>query len=797
MEAPMDCRTRPGRVLLLALVALIVSAPAFAAEWASWLGPTRDGRVTGVGLGSERGVGFELAWKRSLGLGYTGIALADGRALTMFGDGKKDFVVALDPKTGEERWRYEIGDMFPARGGSEGGPNSFPVVADGVVYGLSAAGQLFALQAKDGKELWKLRIDESLGGRPAMFGFSTVPLVAGDVLFVQVGGDKGNSLVGFDRKTGKVLWNTGDDKTGYGSPILATLAGVEQIVAQTNVAVYGLEPKTGKVLWKREDGMVGGNDTVATPVLIGDDRFFIHGDPESKAFAVKREGDGFKVEEAWATKSLKGSLANPVFHEGYLYGFDGDFLACISAKDGSKAWKSRPPGGRGLILVDRQLLIFANDGSIVAVEATPKSYHETGRLELTDAGTYTYPSFADGVLFVRNTKDIAAVATKAVDAPIAVAAAAPAPRNSFERFIATVQSSDSKAKLVDDYMKGQTTFPVVEKGWVHFVYRGKAEDVAMTGSMTDYQIEEPLAHVEGTDLFYRSYPVSGPTRWEYRYNVDFENPQPDPMNPNKIPGREGDLSEVMTEGFAASPWLEKYNGAKAGRIESLTHKSEILGNERKIEVYLPPGYDGGSQRYPLVVAIDGQGWHEFGRMSNVLDHLASGGAVPMIVAFVYQPQDARGEMGPKVDDWARMIADEAVPKLDSSYRTLAKAEARAILGGGGGGAVAVYVALQRPEVFGKAAAASVYLGTPAGQKLMTTVDSFAGASKPAVAVTWNKTEMHRAEWNLDVAKDTERLVQALKDKGFDVKARQAEDTSGWGAWPVRAGEMLVTLFPAS
>ena len=169
----------------------------------------------------------------------------------------------------------------------------------------------------------------------------------------------------------------------------------------------------------------------------------------------------------------------------------------------------------------------------------------------------------------------------------------------------------------------------------------------------------------------------------------------------------------------------------------------------------------------------------------------------MIVAFVYQPQDARGEMGPKIDDWARMITDEVVPKLEGSYRTLAKADGRVILGGGGGGAAAVYVALKRPEVFGKAAAASVYLGTPAGQKLMTTVESFAAASKPAIAVSWNRTEMHRPDWNLDVAKDTERLVQALEDKGFDVKTRQAEDAAGWGAWPVRAGEMLTALFPTS
>jgi enterochelin esterase-like enzyme/outer membrane protein assembly factor BamB len=784
---------RTAKRLLLALV--LVTPALHAADWPSWLGPTRDGRATGLGVEPGSPLGFEVAWKRALGKGYTAIAAAGDRAVTMFADGTKDWVVAFDLASGKELWRHEIGPMYPPQGGSEGGPAGMPVVADGVVYGLGAKGHLVALKLADGAELWKLRIDEAFGGRPPMFGFSTVPLVAGDVLFVQSGGDGGRSLIGLDRHNGKVLWSTGDDPGGYASPLLATLGGVEQIVAMTNRALYGLALPAGQVLWSREHGMVQGGDAMGTPVPMGDDRFFVNGEPESKAFAVRREGEAWQVETLWSTRELEGSFATPVYHDGHLYGFDGDFLTCISAKDGSKVWKSRPPGGRGLILVDGHLLILANNGAVVAVEATPEGYSEVGRLPAMDSGSWTYPSFAGGLILVRNTVDLAAIQVKAAPrATTAPALAAGGASGAFGSFVERVARSENKRLLVDEFMRAQTSFPVVEDGWVHFLYRGRAEDVAITGSMTEWQVEEPLSRVDGTDLFYRSYEAAPATRWEYRFNVDFENLQPDPLNPRRVPGREGDVSEVATAGWKRSVWLEPFAGEARGSIESFTLPSAILGNERTIDVYLPPGYARGSERFPLVVVVDGGVWRDLGQLPNVLDHL-TGRAAPFVAALVKPPANARGEFGPRADDYARMLAEELVPALDERFRTLAKAETRATLGAGSGATIAALAALAHPTVFGKAAVTSAFVG-PTAQKLTELAQAFtAGSAKPEFEMTWSRYDLHNAERNADIARDTKRLAETLEQHGFEVRAREAVDSSGWGAWPVRAGEMLVALFP--
>jgi enterochelin esterase-like enzyme/outer membrane protein assembly factor BamB len=598
-------------------------------------------------------------------------------------------------------------------------------------------------------------------------------------------------LTGFDRRTGKVLWSTGDDPGGYASPQLAVLGGVEQVVALTNRALYGLVPATGQVLWSREHGME--DDAAATPVLIGDDRLFVNGEDESKAFTVRKDGEAWQVEPLWSTRDLAGSLATPVHHDGHLYGFDGEFLTCVSAADGTKVWKSRPPGGRGLILVDGHLLVLANDGSMVAVEATSAGYRETGRLPAMDTGTWTYPSFADGLVLVRNTVDMAAIAVKAAPAGAAAPSVATVGTGGdFGRFVERVERSDGKRLLVDDFMRKQTAVPVIEDGWVHFVYRGRAEDVAVTGSMTEWTVEEPMTRVPGSDLFYRSYQARPAMRWEYRFNVDFENPQPDPLNPRRVPGREGDMSEVTTSGWRRSPWLEPFAGEAKGTIESFTLASEILANERTVDVYLPPGYASGNERLPLVIVVDGGTWRDLGQLPNVLDHLAAS-AAPAVVALVHQPRGARGEFSGRADSYVKMLAEEAVPALEARYRTLARADARATLGAGTAGSIAALAALAHPDVFGKAAVISALVGQSAQKLADLAQGAPAGTAKPTFEICWSQNDLRNAE--RDIARDTKRLAETLEQHGFEVRAREAADSSGWGAWPVRAGESLVALFP--
>ena len=119
--------------------------------------------------------------------------------------------------------------------------------------------------------------------------------------------------------------------------------------------------------------------------------------------------------------TLDARLSTSVWYGEHVYGFDGRFLSCVDGATGAKVWKSRPPGGGGLIRVDDNLVILGQGGDVVLTRATPAGYEERARVNALDGDSVTYPSFAAGLVYVRNTREIAAVRAVARSTP------APAP----------------------------------------------------------------------------------------------------------------------------------------------------------------------------------------------------------------------------------------------------------------------------------------------------------------------------------------------------------------------------------
>ena len=117
--------------------------------------------------------------------------------------------------------------------------------------------------------------------------------------------------------------------------------------------------------------------------------------------------------------------------------------------------------GNGLILIDGHLVVFAPSGDVVVARASPEGFKEEARVKVSERGTYTYPSFSDGLILVRNTRDFAAISVGA--APAAPLKEEPVvARNDFERFVQRVGEAHDKRLLIDDFMLSQSSFPVVE-----------------------------------------------------------------------------------------------------------------------------------------------------------------------------------------------------------------------------------------------------------------------------------------------------------------------------------------------
>lgn len=385
--------------LLIAVV--FCFAPAHA-DWPQWLGPNRTGISSETGLLTTWAKdGPTVVWQKELGEGFSGISVADGRVYTMFSAGEDEFVICFDEETGREIWRFKTGAKFYERQGGNG-PRSQPTVDGDRVFVLSAEGWLYALNAKDGKKLWLVDLYDGLGSRVPKFGFSTSPLVEGDLLLLEVGTRQG-TFIALDKTNGALKWASQRDIVSYSSPIAVDIAGIRQVVFVSGEAAVGLSPVDGSLYW-RFPWYTSYDLNVATPIFVAPDRIFISSgyDHGAALLQISQEGEGLSVKKVWESRGMKNHFGTSLLIGDYIYGFDNAILKCIEAKTGKEQWKRRGYGKGTLIFADGQLIILSDKGKLAVADASPTDFWEKASAQVLSGKCWTPPTLANGKIFVRD-----------------------------------------------------------------------------------------------------------------------------------------------------------------------------------------------------------------------------------------------------------------------------------------------------------------------------------------------------------------------------------------------------------
>jgi S-formylglutathione hydrolase FrmB len=153
-------------------------------------------------------------------------------------------------------------------------------------------------------------------------------------------------------------------------------------------------------------------------------------------------------------------------------------------------------------------------------------------------------------------------------------------------------------------------------------------------------------------------------------------------------------------------------------VDAPSLAGNLIGDatEKRVLVYLPPGYDADTdQRYPVIYLLHGifdspEMWIDYYDIPTILNRMIEGGRLPP--AIVVMP-DGGNHLGggfyrdsPVSGRWADFIADELREFVDSTYRTDARREARAVTGHSMGGYGAIHLTMERPDIFGIAYAMS-------------------------------------------------------------------------------------------
>jgi outer membrane protein assembly factor BamB len=408
----MATRTRALFVFALASAAGPVRAAAPpAAEWPQLWGPAGDGRSAAVrAVGRGDAVKTREVWRRPIGSGFSGIAVAGGRAYTGVSDGTRDHAVAVDVASGREVWRTSLGDTYRGHSGSKDGPISTPTLDEGRLFIVGPHGTLFALDAAAGRILWRHDLKAEYGAPAPVYGFGTSPVVAGDLVVVQVGGAKTHNVAAFDKATGRLAWSAAHGTaTGYATPVRTTIASVPQVVAVSGNKVFSVRPTDGSLLWTHT--LPEEQVRSRAPLVLPDGRVLVPSWTESIMLQVAHDGSAFSVKELWRSPRLKQSYSPTVFHDGHLYGFNGAWLVCLDPADGEVLWRQKVYTG-SLILVDGHLVILGDSsGDLRIAEASPSGYREKLKVPIFNAGasSSTGPTFASGRLLLRNVEEIVAL----------------------------------------------------------------------------------------------------------------------------------------------------------------------------------------------------------------------------------------------------------------------------------------------------------------------------------------------------------------------------------------------------
>jgi enterochelin esterase-like enzyme len=147
--------------------------------------------------------------------------------------------------------------------------------------------------------------------------------------------------------------------------------------------------------------------------------------------------------------------------------------------------------------------------------------------------------------------------------------------------------------------------------------------------------------------------------------------------------------------------LVSTGGAASARELDTAFRSVALGGTLRFRVYLPPGYDGGSLRYPVVYFLHGLPASADGYQGTAFVAQALGRP-----AIVVAPQGARrGESDPEYLDggrghrWETALAVELPRVVDSRFRTIATRNGRALVGLSAGGYGATLIGLHHLDEF--------------------------------------------------------------------------------------------------
>jgi enterochelin esterase-like enzyme len=200
----------------------------------------------------------------------------------------------------------------------------------------------------------------------------------------------------------------------------------------------------------------------------------------------------------------------------------------------------------------------------------------------------------------------------------------------------------------------------------------------------------------------------------------------DGSNPSLKTGSVAATLESLLEVPAPQPAFYDGQAVPHGEVRTLWYDSKALGTQRRVLVYVPPGYDDAARRgetYPVLYLLHGAradetAWVKLGRANLILDNLlAANAARPFIVVMPFGygvDPNGPGPHDQNTVQFSRDLLTDVMPLVEARFRTVPDRDHRALIGLSMGGGEAFSIGLNHLERFSYVAGFSAGIGRPAG-----------------------------------------------------------------------------------
>ena len=385
------------------------------AIWPQWRGPSRDGFTAAGTQWPDRidDANLKQTWRVELGPSYSGpIVAADRVFVTETEKAANEVVRALDRDTGKELWqaRWEGSMRVPFFAMSNGSWIRATPAYDGEsLYVAGMRDVLVSLDAESGEERWRVDFVADFNKSLPSFGFVSSPLVVGDHVYVQAGG----AARKLDKNSGKQVWASLDDGGGmygsaFSSPMIAKVAGKEQLLIQTRQKLAGVDLESSDVLWSKAITAFRGMN-ILTPAVFGDSIFTSSYGGKAWLFQVGRDGDAFTLDEVW-NENKQAYMSTPVFIDNHAYlHLKNQRFTCIDLRTGETKWTTKPYGKYwSLVANGDRILALDQRGDLLLIRATPEKFDLLDERKISNDSTWAHLAVCGPEVFVRELNAMAA-----------------------------------------------------------------------------------------------------------------------------------------------------------------------------------------------------------------------------------------------------------------------------------------------------------------------------------------------------------------------------------------------------